>query len=71
MTKTQYRRANGTVYPVLMVILVYIVFSLLAFILTKGDQVTWRTYIQIVGAVVALVVSTIFFLTKREEKQEQ
>lgn len=68
MTSTQYRRANGVVYPVLVVILGYIVFSLVAFLIASPDAVTWRTWLQIVGAVVALAVSTVFFITKRELK---
>ncbi len=67
MTKTQYRRASGTVYPVLMIIMGYILFSLVAHIAT-GSDVTWRTYIQIAGAVLGLIGATVFFLTKREEK---
>lgn len=70
MTDAQYRRANGTVFPVLMVILGYITFSLIAFILSGGigGTVSWKTYVQIVAAVAAIIVCVVVYLTKRDTK---
>ena len=68
MTKVQYRRASGIVYPVLMIIMGYILLLFMAHMMKDGADVTWRTYIQIVGTVAGLIGTTVFFLTKREEK---
>lgn len=66
MTKEQYKRANAIVFPVLMVILVYVFISLLVFALYSPDQVTGRTYLQIFSAIAAMIVSIILFITKRD-----
>ena len=66
MTKEQYRRANGAVFPITVIILVYFAGSMLAWAISKGG--TWRTWIQIVASVLALLVSFFVFLTKRETK---
>lgn len=66
MTKEQYRRANGAVFPITVIILVYFAGSMLAWAISKGG--TWRTWIQIVTSVLALLVSIFVFLTKRETK---
>ena len=70
MTETQHRRANGTVFPVLMIILGYIIFSLVAFILSggSGGTITWRTYVQIVAAVTAMIICVFSYLTRRDTK---
>lgn len=67
MTPKQYRQANGKIYPVIVVILGYFVVTLGAFVaLENGGNP--RTYVQLIAAVVAIVISTVMFLTKRETK---
>ncbi len=66
MTKEQYKRANGTVFPVILIILGYFVLSMLAFALTSGG--TWRTWTQISVSVLALVGCVAAFIAKRETK---
>ncbi len=66
MTKTQYRGANGTVYPALMVILGYFILTLLAFLILSGP--TWQAYFQLGTDVAAVAVSTAVFLKMRDTK---
>ncbi|MCM1182824.1 MAG: methyl-accepting chemotaxis protein [Roseburia sp.] len=66
MTKEQYKRANGTVYPVVVIILVYFAFSMVAWAVSSGG--TWRTYLQLGVSVVALILSTVIFFVRRDTK---
>ena len=69
MEKDQFKRANGVVYPVLMVIMGYVFLSLLAFVaFNDASTVTWKAYIQIAGAVIGIVVSTVLYIAKRDTK---
>lgn len=69
MTRKQYKRANSTVYSVLIIIYAYVLVTLVAHIFTAAKElVTWRTYIQIAGVALAIVVSTILYLIRRETK---
>lgn len=67
MTKEQYKRANGTVFPVVMIILGYFAFSMVAWMLTGAG--TWRTYLQMIVSILALVVCIAAFVMKRDTKQ--
>ena len=66
MSSNQYKRANKVVFPVLIVIMGYIVLSLGAYIL-KGSA-DWQTYVQVVASVVGIVVCVVLFLTKRDTR---
>lgn len=66
MTQDQYRRANSRVYSVLLVILGYFLLTLIAFVAT--GNATWKAWVQMVVAIVALAVCTVSFLTKRDTK---
>ena len=66
MTPKQYRQANGRIYPVIVAILSYFVFTLMAFVLLSGGN--GRTVIQLVAAGAAIISSTILFVGKRETK---
>lgn len=66
MTKEQYKKANGTVFPVLVIILGYFAFSMVAWMLTAAA--TWRTYIQLGVSVLALIACVIAFITQRTTK---
>lgn len=65
MTKEQYRVANKMVYTVLTALMVYIVISL-AMALRNGTEFT--IVLQLVVSVIGLVIGTIGFVGKREEK---
>ena len=66
MTANQYKRANGVVFPVLMVILGYIVLSLGAYALTGAADI--QTIIQAVAALLGMITCLIVYLTKKETK---
>ena len=67
MTKTQFRKANGTVFPAVMIILVYVSITLLAFV-SKGSGVSVRTYVQLAASVLGAGVCIVLFLGKRDTK---
>lgn len=67
MTKEQYKRANGTVFPVVIIILGYFAFSMIAWML-KGSG-TWRTYLQMIVSILALIVCIAAFVIRRDTKQ--
>ena len=67
MTTEQYKRANGTVFPVVIIILGYFVFSMVAWAMTGAA--TWKTYTQMIASILAMIVCIIIFATKRETKQ--
>lgn len=66
MTPKQYRQANGAIYPVVLVILGYFVCTLLAFVLLSGGN--GRTWVQLIAAGLAILISTVLFITKRNTK---
>ena len=67
MTEQQYKRASGAVFPVVMVILGYIVISMVMWAGT--GSATFRTWIQLAAAVTGMIVSTIVFVTGKETKR--
>lgn len=66
MTPKQYRQANGATYPVIVAILGYFILTLLAFVFVSGENA--RTWIQLIVAVLAVVISTVMFIAKRDTK---
>jgi len=66
MTRQQYRRASGAIYPVVMVVLGYIVLILAGAILTTGATVA--LLIQFISALVSMVLVTVAFIRFREVK---
>lgn len=63
MTEEQYRRANGAVFPIVMIILGYIAFSMVLWAMSNPP--TWRTWMQLCAAVAAMIISVIAYLTGR------
>ena len=63
MTEDQYRRANGIVFPVLMVILGYIALSMGDSVLAGKGGV--KVILQGIVAIVAIIVSIVVFVRKR------
>ncbi|MGN0168598.1 MAG: methyl-accepting chemotaxis protein [Acetatifactor sp.] len=68
MTSAQYKRANSTVFPVIAIILGYVVLMMLIFISTNETGGNWTHYLQIAAGVLALIVSTVVYVLKRETK---
>ena len=67
MTETQYRRANRTVFPAVIIILAYVSITLLAFV-SSGKGVTIRTYVQLAAAVLGIAVCIGLYVVKRDTK---
>ena len=66
MTREQYIRANKTVFPIIIAEFVYVFLILAAFCATSGG--TGVTYVQMAVSIFAIVVSTIFFIIKKDTK---
>ena len=66
MTKEQYKRANSAVFPVIVVILGYIGFSMIMWANSNGA--TWKTWLQLISAALGLIVATVAFITCRTKK---
>lgn len=66
MTKAQLRKANGTVFMVLVIIMGYIVLTLLGAVLV--GNVTSKVLIQLVVGVISLVTSIFFYFTQRDTR---
>lgn len=64
MTGDQLKRVNRMIFPVLMIIMGYIVLSLAAYV-AKG-YATGATYLQIISAMLTIILSIIFFAAKRD-----
>lgn len=67
MTEEQYKRANGAVYPVILMIFGYIAVSMIMWANSKGA--TWRTWAQLIMSILVILVSTVFYFTGRATKQ--
>lgn len=68
MTKEQLRRANTTVFPIAAIILAYMMIVILGFIAVNGGKASTGNYLQVIVSAVALVVSIVFFIAKRDTK---
>ena len=66
MTGAQYRRANSAVFPIMTIILGYVIVALTLFVAFNGVNI--GSIVQIAVSAVAIIVSAIFFVTKRETK---
>lgn len=67
MTKEQYRRANKAVFPVMVVILGYLVFAMGLSALTSVNT-GWVTTVEAVAALVGLLVTIAAFIAKKDTK---
>lgn len=68
MTKEQYRRANKVVFPIMVLILGYLLLAMTLLILTKSASAGWHTYVEIAASMIGLIVVVSAFLTKRDTK---
>lgn len=68
MTKEQYRRANKVVFPVMVLIMGYLLLAMALLVLTKSPSAGWHTYVEIAASLIGLVVVAVVFLTKRDTK---
>ena len=66
MTAAQYKRANTVVYPILLIILGYECLIMIGQMTTAAAS--WNYWLQTIVSVIAIIIITAFFLTKREQK---
>lgn len=67
MTEEQYKRANGAVFPIVMIILGYIALSMVLWAVSNPPS--WRTWVQLGAAVAAMIVSTIAYLAGKTTRR--
>ena len=68
MTKEQYRRANKVVFPIMVLILGYLLLAMSLLALTQSTSAGWYTYVEIVASMIGLIVVVAVFLTKKDTK---
>ena len=68
MTKEQYRKANGAVFPVVVIILGYLSLSLVLFFLASAGNATWKSWLQLITFIAALIVAIVGYVTQKETK---
>lgn len=68
MTKEQYKRANGAVFPIILFIMGYLLLTLVAFLLTNEGAANWKTYLQIVIAIATMIAVSFSYVLKGTEK---
>lgn len=66
MTAAQFKRANTVIYPILLVILGYECLIMIAQMTT--NEARWNHLLQMIVSAIVIIVNTVFFLTKREQK---
>ncbi|MDE6662627.1 MAG: chemotaxis protein [Lachnospiraceae bacterium] len=66
MTEQQYRKANGSVFLIIMVILVYFSVSMVLAMATSGTR--FRTILQLVVSLAAIVAAVTGYVAKRNQK---
>lgn len=66
MTKEQYKRVNGAVFPVTLIVLGFICLTMVAEIV--GNRTGVNVYVQLAVAAVALVASILAYAIKRETR---
>lgn len=67
MTEEQYKKANGAVFPILVIILGYIAVSMLMWANSAGG--TWRTWTQLATSIVALLMVVVMYVSARNTKR--
>jgi methyl-accepting chemotaxis protein len=66
MNEKQLKRANSVVFPVILVIVGYVILTLAMYMVNSASLVTGLTYLQMVVAVLALAVTVIAYIAKRD-----
>lgn len=66
MTSEQLKRANKVVFPIMLLIMVYLSFAMVAMILSKSPLINWKTYFLTGVAFLALIITVILFVLKKD-----
>jgi len=68
MTKEQYKCANRVVFPVMVLILGYLLLAMGILVLTTPASAGWYTYVEVAASLVSIIVVVTVFLTKKDTK---
>lgn len=66
MTAAQFKRAHSTIFPIITIIMAYVCLAMFGQITAYGFQ--WKHFLQIIVCAIAIVISSVIFVTRREEK---
>ena len=66
MTREQYKRANSTIFPIIIAVYAYLFVILAAFCATAGG--TGVTYVQMILSILVIIISTVFYIVKKDTK---
>ncbi|MCM1046398.1 MAG: methyl-accepting chemotaxis protein [Candidatus Gastranaerophilales bacterium] len=66
MTEQQYKRANSSVYVVIMVVLGYFALSMVLSMAASGGG--WRPMTQMITSIAAIITATVGYIAKRSQK---
>lgn len=67
MTETQYRRANKTVFSVILIILLYFVVAM--YLMAVRTETMWQNYAKVVSSVVSLIGAVVSYVVWRNQKK--
>lgn len=68
MSKEQYRRANKVVFPIMVLILGYLLLAMGISILAQPASAGWSTYVEMVASLVGVIVVVTVFFTRKDTK---
>lgn len=68
MTKEQFRRANKAVFPVMIIMLGYLIFAMGVKALTAQEGADWVTNVEALSAFIGLIVTVVVFFAKKDTK---
>ncbi len=66
MTSEQYKKANKAALPILLIIMGYIVLTMGGSVITGNGS--WKTIVQLIAAVAAIIICIVSFAAKRDTK---
>lgn len=66
MTAAQYKRANTTILPILVIIMGYVCFAMFGQIAAYGFQ--WQHLTQVIVSAIAIIIAVGIYVTNREKK---
>ncbi|MBO5031841.1 MAG: chemotaxis protein [Lachnospiraceae bacterium] len=68
MTNEQLKRANKAVFPIMLIIMGYLLLTMAALIISMPSAVSWRTYVQLAAVIVSMAVILALFFAKRDTR---
>ncbi len=69
MSEQQYKRASKVVYSIIVIVFGYIAVTMVAWLQSTKDAILWKTAIQMIAAILAIIVSSIAYFTMRGTKR--